>query len=45
MTMGFLVEDRTQLAKLKTGDVVAFELHAKPDKDGNYVISRIGGKP
>jgi membrane fusion protein, copper/silver efflux system len=45
MTMGFVVEDRTQLARLKKGDAVEFELRAKPDADGNYVISRIGGKP
>jgi membrane fusion protein, copper/silver efflux system len=45
MTMGFLVEDKAQLAKLKKGDAVEFELRAKPDADGNYVISRIGGKP
>ena len=44
MTMGFLVEDKARLAKLKKGDVVEFELRAKPDADGNYVISRIGGK-
>jgi membrane fusion protein, copper/silver efflux system len=45
MTMGFIVEDKAQLAKLKKGDAVEFELRAQPDGDGNYVISRIGGKP
>jgi len=45
MTMGFMVENKAQLAKLKKGDVVDFELRAKPDADGSYVISRIGGKP
>jgi membrane fusion protein, copper/silver efflux system len=45
MTMGFMVEDKAQLAKLKKGDAVQFELRAKPDADGNYVISRIGGTP
>ena len=40
--MGFLVEDKAQLARLKKGDAVEFELRAKPDADGNYVISRIG---
>jgi Cu(I)/Ag(I) efflux system membrane fusion protein len=45
MTMGFRVEDRKQLAKLKKGDRVDFELRAKPDKDGHYVISKIGGTP
>ena len=45
MKMGFLVEDRSQLAGLKKGAAVEFELRAKPDQDGNYVISRIGPKP
>jgi Cu/Ag efflux protein CusF len=45
MTMGFVVEDKAQLARLKKGDRVEFELRAKPDKDGKYVISKIGGKP
>ena len=41
MTMGFTVEDKAQLAKLKPGDAVEFELRSKPDADGSYVISRI----
>jgi membrane fusion protein, copper/silver efflux system len=41
MSMGFIVEDKAQLAKLKPGDAVEFELRAKPDADGSYVISRI----
>lgn len=41
MKMGFLVEDRSQLAALKAGDAVRFELRAQPDKEGNYVISSI----
>jgi Cu(I)/Ag(I) efflux system membrane fusion protein len=45
MKMGFLVEDKAQLGTLKKGDVVDFELRAKPDQDGNYVISKIGRKP
>jgi len=45
MTMGFMVEDKAQLAKLKKGDAVEFELRAQPEADGSYVISRIGGKP
>ena len=45
MTMGFKVEDKEQLANLKKGDAVEFELRAKPDPEGNYVISKIGGKP
>jgi Cu(I)/Ag(I) efflux system membrane fusion protein len=45
MTMEFMVEDKAQLAKLKKGDPVEFELRAKPEPDGSYVISKIGGKP
>ena len=45
MTMGFLVEDQAQLARLKKGQAVEFELRAKPEPDGSYVISRIGPKP
>ena len=45
MKMGFLVEDKRQLAALKKGDVVEFELRPKPDQDGNYLISKIGRKP
>jgi Cu(I)/Ag(I) efflux system membrane fusion protein len=42
MTMGFLVEDKSQLAALKPGDRVQFELRPKPDADGNYIIGNIG---
>jgi membrane fusion protein, copper/silver efflux system len=45
MKMGFLVEDKSQLGALEKGDVVEFELRAKPDQDGNYLISKIGRKP
>jgi Cu(I)/Ag(I) efflux system membrane fusion protein len=45
MTMEFVVEDKAQLAKLKKGDAVEFEVRAKPDAQGNYIISKIGGKP
>jgi membrane fusion protein, copper/silver efflux system len=45
MTMEFVVEDKSQLAKLKKGTAVEFELRAKPDAEGNWVISRIGPKP
>ena len=41
MKMGFLVEDKEQLASLRKGDAVEFELRAQPDKEGNYVISSI----
>jgi Cu(I)/Ag(I) efflux system membrane fusion protein len=42
MSMGFIVEDKAQLSGLKKGDVVEFEVRAKPDKDGNYLVPRIG---
>jgi len=45
MTMEFRVEDKTQLARLKKGAAVEFELRAKPDADGNYVITRIAPRP
>jgi membrane fusion protein, copper/silver efflux system len=41
MQMEFVVENKSQLSAIKKGDGVAFELHAKPDKAGNYVIERI----
>ena len=41
MTMGFRVEDKSQLATLKPGDLVEFELKPKPDADGDYVIEKI----
>ena len=47
MTMGFIAEDKGQLAALKKGDLVEFEVKAKPDKDGNYRVPKIakaGGK-
>jgi Cu(I)/Ag(I) efflux system membrane fusion protein len=47
MRMGFVAEDKGQLAGLKNGDRVRFEVKPKPDSDGNYVvgkISREGGK-
>jgi membrane fusion protein, copper/silver efflux system len=41
MTMGFIAEDKKQLAGLKQGDVVRFEMSPKPDPDGNYVLGKI----
>ena len=41
MRMGFLIQDKAQLAAIRPGDRVQFDLHAKPDQDGNYVIARI----
>ena len=41
MTMGFIAEDKKQLAGLRKGDAVQFEVRPKPDKDGNYLLSMI----
>ncbi len=41
MTMGFRVGNKAQLKNLKPGDAIDFDLLGKPDKDGNYVITRI----
>jgi membrane fusion protein, copper/silver efflux system len=41
MTMGFIAEDRKQLAALKKGDTVEFEVRAKPDADGHYLLPMI----
>ena len=45
MTMGFTVEDKTALAKLKKGQTVEFELRPEPAPDGSYVITKIGPAP
>jgi Cu(I)/Ag(I) efflux system membrane fusion protein len=42
MKMGFGVADKAALAKLKKGEAVEFELRGEPDKDGNYLIEKIG---
>lgn len=44
MAMGFAVEDKSQLTTLKPGDDVEFEMRGKPDKNGDYVITRIKKK-
>jgi len=41
MTMGFAVEDKTQLVPLKKGDLVEFELRGQQNKDGDYVIAQV----
>jgi Cu(I)/Ag(I) efflux system membrane fusion protein len=41
MTMGFMAEDKGQLAGLKKGDVVQFAVKPKPDAEGNYLIDGI----
>ncbi len=47
MTMEFVAEDRRQLAGLRAGDAVEFEVRPEPDPEGNYLLPRIakaGGK-
>jgi len=41
MTMGFIVEDKAQLASIKRGDTVEFEMRPKPNKDGDFLITHI----
>jgi hypothetical protein len=39
--MGFMVADRRLLQGLAKGDAVEFEMRAKPDKEGEYVLERL----
>jgi Cu(I)/Ag(I) efflux system membrane fusion protein len=41
MKMGFVVRDPKQLSGIRKGDAVEFELSAKPNPDGDYVIDKI----
>jgi Cu(I)/Ag(I) efflux system membrane fusion protein len=41
MTMGFPLADKGQLARLKKGDSVQFELRGQPDANGEHVIEKI----
>ena len=41
MKMGFAVADKKQLAEIKPGDSVEFELRGEPDKGGGYVIEKV----
>ncbi len=41
MQMGFAVADRKLLQGLAKGDAVEFEMRAKPDKEGEYVLERL----
>ena len=41
MRMGFVVEQKGQLAPLKKGDAVQFELLGQPNKDGEHIIRNI----
>ena len=44
MKMGFRVEDKSQLSAVKPGDEIEFEMRGEPDKDGDFVITRITRK-
>ena len=41
MSMGFRAEDKAQLAAIKPGDRVEFELYPKPNKDGDFVLRSV----
>ncbi len=41
MTMEFVVKDKSQLAGIREGDTVEFEMQGQPDKDGDYVIESL----
>jgi membrane fusion protein, copper/silver efflux system len=41
MRMGFMVTDKSALARLKKGDTVEFEVRGKPAEGGDYVIDKI----
>jgi Cu(I)/Ag(I) efflux system membrane fusion protein len=41
MRMGFAVEHVGEIARLKKGDRVEFEMRGEPNKDGDYVVTRI----
>jgi Cu/Ag efflux protein CusF len=48
MKMGFAVKEKGDLARLKKGDSVEFEVSSKPTPDGDYVVEKIapaGSKP
>src|SRR6266850_1293483 len=41
MSMGFQVEDKSQLSSIKPGDRVEFELNPKPNQDGEFTLRSI----
>jgi len=41
MSMGFQAEDKSQLAGIKEGDRVEFELNPEPDKKGDFVLHSV----
>jgi Cu/Ag efflux protein CusF len=45
MTMPFSVANREQLAGVRSGDTVEFEIRGKPNDEGHYVIERLTPSP
>lgn len=45
MSMGFQAEEKSELAPLKEGDRVEFELNPKPNKDGEFLLHSIRRSP
>ena len=45
MIMGFYAKDKGQLAGIKEGDRVEFDLDPKPNEDGDFMLDRIEKKP
>jgi Cu(I)/Ag(I) efflux system membrane fusion protein len=45
MKMGFQAEDKSQLRSIKKGDRVEFELYAKPNRDGDFILHSIRKGP
>ena len=41
MTMSFRVKDKAQLNGIKPGDEIEFQIDGEPDKEGDYLITRI----
>jgi Cu(I)/Ag(I) efflux system membrane fusion protein len=41
MTMSFVVKDKSQLARIREGDTVEFEMRGEPGKEGDYVIESL----
>ena len=45
MIMGFYAKDKGQLAGIKEGDRVEFDLDPQPNEDGDFMLNRIEKKP
>jgi Cu(I)/Ag(I) efflux system membrane fusion protein len=44
MTMMFRTADKAQLNGIKAGDEIEFEMQGEPNKEGDYLITRIARK-